>query len=147
VEIRHYRPCPSKSLSTKRLLVQPQAQDKSKYPKHVLYILVATELLNTYFKSEKTDPTKVEEILSDLEETEEDERRGRREGPLSNDGTAETILQMPLSDIATRILGPTSPLCPKRSHRSRRSGGSATVFDPKHLRLDLLVGIGALKVE
>jgi hypothetical protein len=133
-----------RSLYRKRLLVQPQPQDKSKYAKHILYILVATELLNTYFKSEKTDPTKVEEILSDLEETEK--RRGR-ERPLSDDGAAETILQIPLSDIATRILCPRSSLWPKRSHRNRRSGGPATVFDPKHLRLDLLVGVGALKVE
>lgn len=42
-------------LYRKRILVEPQSPDKIKYIEHALYVLARTELLSTFFKSERVN--------------------------------------------------------------------------------------------
>jgi hypothetical protein len=47
----------------RRLLIQPKPDDTKKYEKHILYLLAAMELTNTFFKSKTTD-LKALDVLS-----------------------------------------------------------------------------------
>jgi hypothetical protein len=128
-----------RALYVKRILVQPQPQDKKKYAKHILYIIAATELLNTFCKSEKIDLETFEKIslsVGDDPRTYEVQRLG--------DFNTEALLKRPLSDIASKVLSKKRP--PKPNTHLRRVDRSS-VFDPRHLKLELLTGLGALKVE
>ncbi|KAI4641349.1 uncharacterized protein J4E79_011742 [Alternaria viburni] len=129
-------------LYRKRILVEPQSPDKIKYLEHVLYILASTELLNTFFKSERMDVQKLQSKLtyeiwsqSPVLETELDDT--------DDVDQVRFLLSLPLSELAALALRPENSLLPYNPFRR----GNAEVFNPRHLSLNLLVGVGGLKVE
>jgi hypothetical protein len=110
---------------TRRLLVQPEPNDTKKYEKHVLYLLAAMELTNTFFKSERTELTALDDFVE------------------IDHLTANALLERPLSNIAMQVLWPGSTL---RSG-SRHSMAGHEVFPPKHLKIELLMGLGFLNID
>lgn len=117
-------------LYTKRILEQPRRTDKEKYAKHILYVLAATELLNTCFKSKTTN----------LQEFQKKRLWNETIATMST----EDLLRTPLTEISTLALCPSHTLRP--SPNPVRSD-TYEVFDPKQLRLRMLIGLGSLKVE
>lgn len=125
-------------LYRKRILVEPQSPDKIQYMEHVLYVLASTELLNTFFKSERMDVQKLKSKLvkkirqeTMLSETELDD--------MDDVDEVRYLLSLRLSELAALALRPEDNLLRYRSFEE--------VFNPRHLELNLLVGVGGLKIE
>ena len=130
------------SLFRKRILVKPQSPDKIKYMEHVLYVLASTELLNTFFKSERMDVQKLQSRLTQKRWLENSLSEIKLDD-MDDVDEVRFLLSMPLSELAALALRPEDSLLPHNS--SRRA--DAEVFNPRHLGLNLLVGVGGLKVE
>jgi hypothetical protein len=124
------------SLYRRNILQEPQSPSKTKSMEHILYVVAATELLNT---SEKTNVSEFEERLI-ASKIFKEKAGGRYE--LAD---IRSLLQRPLSEIVTIALYPEHSLVP--SGLDRRRSDTADVFDPEHLRLNLLVDIGGLSVK
>lgn len=114
----------------RRILIQPQADDFTKYKKHCLYVLAALDLMNTFFKSNKIESWELVEAAFS------------KEGQWK---PAEDLLQESLSTLATAVLCPL-----RRSRREREASNNyaiGEVFLPRHLDISMLRGIGSLKVD
>jgi hypothetical protein len=123
------------SLYRKRVLNEPELPDVIQYMQHILYVLAATELLNTFFKSRRTNVERLEYIINE-------EMWYHNAFNMDDVAKIQDLLSRPLSEIARLALHGERNLVPHYYDRS-----AAEAFDPKHLRLDLLLGIGGLKIE
>ncbi|PVH84700.1 hypothetical protein DL98DRAFT_512115 [Cadophora sp. DSE1049] len=118
----------------RRLLLQPQPDDISKYHKHMLYVLAATELTNTCFKSRQV--RSLANVFS---------------GTMLQSANVDGLLQTPLSEILDALL------CDWRSTRSTGARARSSspdldnprsdVFSPSNLEVPVLRRIGWLKVD
>jgi hypothetical protein len=115
----------------RRLLLQPQPDDISTYQKHMLYILAATELMNTCVKSRQVKSTA--DVLSRA---------------MLHCDNVDDLLQAPLYEISKALL------CDQSSRRSRWGFSmhelnyrSSDVFTPSNLEIPMLRRIGLLKVD
>ncbi|KAH6868587.1 hypothetical protein BKA58DRAFT_459455 [Alternaria rosae] len=109
-------------LYRKRILVEPQSPDKIKYMEHVL------ERSNIRGLQVKlTQKIWSETELDDVDYVDE----------------VEFLLSLRLSELATLALRPEDNLIPYCYFGPT----DAEVFNPRHLRLNLLVGVGGLKIE
>jgi hypothetical protein len=114
----------------RRILIQPQPEDFPKYTKHMLYILAATELTNTCFKSRQVKSAV--DIFS---------------GSALHCDTVEDLLQTPLSEISNALLCHPYRRSRSRSRSRGRSDLRSDVFPPSHLKVPVLKNIGSLKVD
>ncbi|KAH7413459.1 hypothetical protein BKA64DRAFT_354802 [Cadophora sp. MPI-SDFR-AT-0126] len=105
----------------RRLLIQPQPENISKYRKHILYVLAATELMNTCFKSRQV------KSLADFSV-----------GRLECDNV-EDLLRTPLSEISNALL------CHSWSRPLYALGSG--VFLPSNLKIPMLTRIGGINVD